>query len=291
MRGRVFRFAPSPNGELHLGHAFSALLNHDLARGAGGRFLLRLEDIDVARCHPRFETAIAEALDWLEIAPDEAPRRQSEHFGDYAEALDALRGEGLVYPAFMTRGEVRRFAERHEETAGTAWPRDPDGALLYPALDRDLTDGERASRIAAGDPYAWRLDMARAVERTGPLRWVETGDAQSGAVDVAAEPGLWGDVVLARRDVPTSYHLAVVVDDALQDVSTVVRGCDLLPSTSVHRVLQALLDLPAPIYHHHSLILDADGRKLSKSEGDAGLLALRHLGMGPRDVRRMVGLG
>lgn len=290
MSPRIFRFAPSPNGELHLGHAFSALLNRDRAQAAGGRFLLRFEDIDVARCSPAFEAAIVEALHWLGIAPHEAPRRQSEHFADYAAALEALQGEGLVYPSFMTRGEVHAFAERHEEADGLPWPRDPDGALLYPGLDRDLPRDEAQGRIASGEPHAWRLRMDEAVRRAGPLSWTETGRDAFGTVEVAAEPLLWGDVVLARKDVPTSYHLAVVLDDALQGVSDVVRGRDLLPSTSVHRVLQALLGLPAPVYHHHRLVLDAHGRKLSKSEGDAGLLALRGLGMTPRDIRRMVGL-
>lgn len=286
----MFRFAPSPNGELHLGHAFSAFLNHDRARAAGGRFLLRLEDIDVARCSPRFEAAILEELDWLGVPPDEAPRRQSQHFGDYADALDTLRAAGLIYPSFSTRGEVRAFTERHEEETGLPWPRDPDGALLYPGLDRDLSPGEGRARIAAGEPHAFRLKMDAAIERVGPLVWTETGRSEFGTVEVAAEPELWGDVVLARKDVPTSYHLAVVVDDALQGISDIVRGRDLLPSTSVHRVLQALLGLPVPRYHHHRLVLGADGRKLSKSEGDAGLLALRDLGMTPRDIRRMVGL-
>ena len=290
MTRAVFRFAPSPNGELHLGHAYSALLNHDLARASGARFLLRHEDIDRARCTLAFERAIEADLDWLGAAPDAPPRRQSEHFDDYRAALDALADEGLIYPAFMTRGEVRGFAEQHEETEGRSWPRDPDGAPLYPALDRDLSASERAERIADGQPFAFRLDMARAIERTGALSFTEEGDADLGAVDVAGEPALWGDVVLARKDLPTSYHLAVVVDDALQGVTHVVRGRDLLQSTSVHRVLQSLLGLPAPAYHHHALILAPDGRKLSKSAGGSGLRHLRQAGLTARDIRRMVGL-
>ncbi len=289
MQDETFRFAPSPNGELHLGHAYSALLNHDLARRAGGRFLLRHENIDLERCSPALEAAVEADIDWLGIAPDELPRRQSEHFDTYREALDALASEGLIYPAFMTRGEVRAFAARHAEEEGRPWPRDPDGALLYPALDRALPEDEAKARIAAGAPHAYRLDMSAAIERVGGLSFVETGEG--GQVEVAADPAAWGDVVLARRDAPTSYHLAVVVDDALQDVTTVVRGRDLMASTSVHRVLQALLGLPAPLYHHHRLVLGPDGRKLSKSEGAMGLSRLRAAGLTPADIRRMVGLG
>lgn len=287
---RVFRFAPSPNGLLHLGHAFSALLNHDLAHLAGGRLLLRLEDIDRARSTPEFERRIIEDLGWLGLAFDEVPRRQHEHHADYEAALDALRGEGLLYPAFMTRGETRAFAAAFEEREGRIWPRDPDGAPVYPALDRDLCESERNDRIAAGEPFAWRLDMARALALVdGPLGFEDTGGETP--AEVAAEPALWGDVVLARFDTPTSYHLAVTVDDALQGVTDVVRGRDLLPSTSVHRLLQALLGLPVPRYHHHDLILGGDGRKLSKSRGDASLRALGEAGLTPADIRRMVGLG
>ncbi|MFD2236697.1 tRNA glutamyl-Q(34) synthetase GluQRS [Aureimonas populi] len=288
---RIFRFAPSPNGALHLGHAYSALLNHDLARAAGARLLLRHEDIDRARCTLAFERAVEADLRWLGVAVEDRPRRQSEHFADYRAALEALEGEGLVYPAFMTRGQVRAFAERWQEENGRPWPRDPDGAPLYPALDRSLSARERAERIAEGAPFAWRLDMAAACARTGPLSWTEEGGGEPGGVRVAAEPQAWGDVMLARRDLPTSYHLSVVVDDALQGVTDVVRGADLLPATSVHRVLQSLLGLPAPAYRHHALILGPDGRKLSKSARDAGLAALREAGLTPADVRRMVGSG
>lgn len=286
--GGVFRFAPSPNGVLHLGHAYSAFLNDRLAREAGARLLLRFEDIDMARCSPLFETSIRQDLAWLGIAVEEPVRRQSEHFSDYRSALDALRGEGLVYPGFMTRGQIRHEAERYAEREGRDWPRDPDGAPLYPRIDRALTPSERQERIAAGQPFAWRLDMEAAMARIGELAFVETG---FGAVEtVAADPRAWGDVVLARRDIPTSYHLSVVVDDALQGVTTVVRGRDLMPSTSVHRLLQALLGLPAPRYHHHELILGPDGRKLSKSVGDTGLATLRTAGLTPADVVRMLRL-
>ena len=218
MHGETFRFAPSPNGELHLGHAYSALLNHDLARAAGARLLLRHENIDLERCSPRLEASVEADLDWLGIRPHEAPRRQSEHFVTYREALEALRSEGLVYPAFMTRGEVRGFAALAEEREGRAWPRDPDGALLYPGLDRALDPAEARRRIEAGEPHAFRLDMQAALARVGALSFVETGagEGEEGrAIEVAADPAAWGDVVLARRDVPTSYHLAVVVDDAI----------------------------------------------------------------------------
>ncbi|WP_062016686.1 tRNA glutamyl-Q(34) synthetase GluQRS [Aureimonas sp. AU4] len=285
----VFRFAPSPNGRLHLGHALSALLNADLAKASGGRLLLRLEDIDTARCTPALVETMLEDLAWLGI-PFEAPvRLQSRHMGDYERALEALRGAGLVYPAFGTRGETRRIASLFQEREGRPWPRDPDGALLYPGLDKDLAPAERERRIASGEPHAWRLDMAAALGRVSePLAFEEWG--QGAPVPVPAEPSLWGDVVLARADTPTSYHLAVTLDDALQGVTDVVRGADLLPSTSVHRLLQALLGLPVPRYRHHRLILADDGLKLSKSRGDTALAELRVAGRSPADIRRMVGL-
>lgn len=286
---RVFRFAPSPNGRLHLGHALSALLNADMARVANGRLLVRLEDIDTARCTPALVDAMLEDLRWLGIRFEEPVRRQSGHMADYAEALEALREAGLVYPAFGTRGETRRHAARFEDREGRPWPRDPDGAPLYPALDRDLPAAERTRRIAAGEPFAWRLDMAAALRRgNGDLRFEETGDGSSRLV--LAEPALWGDVVLARVDTPTSYHLAVTMDDALQGVTDVVRGLDLFPSTSVHRLLQALLGLPVPRYHHHRLIRGDDGHKLSKSRDDTALAALRASGVSPADIRGLVGL-
>ena len=286
---RVFRFAPSPNGLLHLGHAYSAFLNHDLALACGGRFLLRLEDIDRARCTPELEARLIGDLEWLGLAPAEPPRRQSEHFADYEAALEALRDAGLAYPGFMTRGEMRAFASLHEEREGRPWPRDPDGAPIYPGLDRDLSPTERRARIAAGEGFAWRLDMRAALDRLGGvLSFTESGGGEP--AEVRADPALWGDVVLARRDLPTSYHLSVTVDDALQGVTDVVRGRDLLPSTSVHRLLQELLGLAQPRYHHHDLILGEDGRKLSKSEGAASVRALGAAGLTPADIRRMVGL-
>jgi glutamyl-Q tRNA(Asp) synthetase len=283
----VFRFAPSPNGHLHLGHALSALSNFDLARAAGGRFLLRIEDIDAARCRPDYEQAIYDDLAWLGITWEEPVRRQSAHFDDYRAALARLDALGLVYPSFESRGEIARLVAERETHA--PWPRDPDGAPLYPGDALSLAPAERRRRMETGVPYALRLDMAAAIARTGALTWSETGtDSRPGSVTAA--PQMWGDVVLARKDMPTSYHLAVVVDDARQGVTHVVRGKDLFWSTSVHRVLQALLGLPAPNYHHHRLILDAEGKKLSKSTRATALRALRESGATAADIRRMVGL-
>jgi glutamyl-Q tRNA(Asp) synthetase len=285
----VFRFAPSPNGYLHLGHALSALINFDMARAAGGRLLLRIEDIDGSRCRPEYEEAIVEDLAWLGIEWEQPVRRQSEHLGDYRAALAKLERSGLLYPSFESRAEIAALvAER--ERAG-AWPRDPDGAPLYPGNAKSLPYELREQRIAAGATYALRIDMAAAVAHAGALAWTEAGQGPGGeAGTVAADPGVWGDVVLARKDTPTSYHLAVVVDDAIQGVTQVVRGQDLFFATSVHRLLQALLGLPVPTYHHHRLLLDADGKKLSKSTRATGLRELRAQGISPADIRRMVGL-
>ncbi|MBO6717407.1 MAG: tRNA glutamyl-Q(34) synthetase GluQRS [Rhizobiaceae bacterium] len=291
MTAPVFRFAPSPNGALHLGHAYSALLNHDMARAAGGRFLLRIEDIDTERSTPAYEQAIYDDLTWLGIEWDHPVRRQSEHMDDYRSALDALIGEELAYPAFMSRGEMRAFVAE-AEADGTPWPRDPDGVPLPPHVDRERGAAERQRLIADGVPYSWRLDITAATARAQSLPfWEETGSGPDGETGrIRADPAAWGDVMIARKDMPTSYHLAVVVDDALQDVTNVVRGRDLFHATSVHRLLQELLGLVPPVYHHHSLILDAEGRKLSKRFGDSGIGALRAAGMTPADIRRMVGL-
>lgn len=291
MNPPVLRFAPSPNGRLHLGHAYSALLNQRLADTTGGRLLLRLEDIDTTRCTPEFEAGIFDDLRWLGVGWEEPVRRQSEHFADYAQNLRRLMDEGLVYPAFMSRGETRAHIVE-QEAEGKSWPRDPDGVPLYPGLDKALSERKRAALIAEGKPFAWRLDMAAALARIGrPLAWTEfsAGDL-SVENQVEARPQDWGDVILARRDTPTSYHLSVVVDDALQGITHVVRGLDLFAATAVHRVLQELLGLPAPAYHHHRLILGPDGRKLSKSLRDTGVAALRGNGAAPADIRRMVGL-
>jgi glutamyl-Q tRNA(Asp) synthetase len=288
----VFRFAPSPNGYLHLGHALSALLNADRAKAAGGRLLLRIEDIDAARCRPEFEAAIYEDLAWLGIAWEQPVRRQSEHYGDYRAALAKLDAMGLVYPSFESRAEIAAQVTERETKA--PWPRDPDGVPLSPGNAKTMAQAERARRMAA-EPYALRLDMTAALVRSGPLTWEETGAGPSGetgsiAADPAANPAHWGDVILARKETPTSYHLAVAVDDAAQGVTEVVRGRDLFHSTSVHRLLQALLGWPAPRYHHHRLILDTDGNKLSKSTLATGLRELRARGASAADLRKLAGL-
>ncbi|WFU24096.1 tRNA glutamyl-Q(34) synthetase GluQRS [Bradyrhizobium sp. CB1717] len=286
----VFRFAPSPNGFLHLGHAYSALLNFDRARGTGGRLLLRIEDIDATRCRPEYEAAIYEDLAWLGIAWETPVRRQSEHLSDYRAALERLSELGLVYPAFESRAEIARLVTARE--ADGPWPRDPDGAPLYPGDAKSLSSGERTRLIASGAPYALRLDMAAACRRVDGLSWNELGEGPDGENGtVPARPEAWGDVILARKETPTSYHLSVVVDDALQGVSEIVRGQDLFHATAVHRLLQVLLVLPEPAYRHHALIRDEEGRKLSKSSRATGLRELRAAGATPASVRRLVGLG
>jgi len=290
MYSRILRFAPSPNGYLHPGHAYSALLNFDMARDLGGRLLLRIEDIDLTRSRPDYEAAIYEDLAWLDISWGPPVRRQSEHFDDYEAAVLKLDAMGLLYPSFESRSEIAALvAERDRDGR---WPRDPDGVSLYPGRARKLSAAERERRIDAGAPYALRLAMDAAVARAGVLTWTETGQGPQGQTGlVTAAPQMWGDVILARRETPTSYHLAVTVDDAFQGVSDIVRGQDLFWSTSIHRLLQALLGLPAPSYHHHRLILDADGNKLSKSAQAKSLRELRAAGATAADIRRMVGLG
>ncbi|CCE06036.1 putative Glutamyl-tRNA synthetase, class Ic [Bradyrhizobium sp. STM 3843] len=285
----VFRFAPSPNGYLHLGHAYSALLNFDLAQGCGGRFLLRIEDIDPTRCRPEFEQAIYEDLAWLGIAWEQPVRRQSQHLSDYRAALERLTAQGLVYPSFESRAEIARLVR--ERQAEAPWPRDPDGAPLYPGTAKQLSAAARTERMRRGLPYALRLDMAAAIAQAGRLTWTEQGEGPEGETGViAAQPDAWGDVILARKETPTSYHLSVVVDDALQGVTDIVRGQDLFYATAVHRLLQSLLGMPAPRYRHHRLIRDAGGMKLSKSSQSVGLRALRAEGASPSDIRRKVGL-
>jgi glutamyl-Q tRNA(Asp) synthetase len=285
----VFRFAPSPNGYLHLGHAFSAMLNADLARESGGRFLLRIEDIDPTRCRAEFEDAIDQDLTWLGLTWEKPTRRQSEHFAVYREALEKLTALGLIYSAFESRAEIARLIAEQEKQA--SWPRDPDGAPLYPGTARTLLSEERARLLQSGAAYALRLDMAAACSLAGELSWIEHGEGLGGETGtVAADPAAWGDVIIARKETPTSYHLAVVVDDALQGVTEVVRGQDLFWSTSVHRLLQQLLGLPQPAYRHHRLIRDAAGQKLSKSTKATGLRELRAAGATPAEIRRRVGL-
>src|SRR5260370_36920381 len=235
----VFRFAPSPNGHLHLGHAYSALLNFDLACRTGGRFLLRIEDIDAARCKPEFETAIYEGLGCLGIGWEQRVRRQSDRLSEYRDAVDKLIAQGLVYPSFESRAESARLVVLQEAKA--PWPRDPDGTPLYPGPAKSLPADERARWLESGTPYALRLDMAAASERAGDLGWIERGAGPDGETGtVAARPEAWGDVILARRETPTSYHLPVVVDDALQRVTEAVRGGGPFWSTSAQRLLPRL---------------------------------------------------
>jgi glutamyl-Q tRNA(Asp) synthetase len=279
----IFRFAPSPNGDLHLGHALSAMLNHDMAQRVSGRFLVRIEDIDAARSRPSYAARILADLDWLGLKYEHPVRHQSEHIPEYRAALDHLTALGLTYPSFASRSEIRAAVADREP-----WPRDPDGAPVFPGLDRDLDPDLTKRRISAAEPHVLRLHMARAAALAGPLTWQETGAAQA---LVSADPSLWGDVILARRDAPASYHLAVVVDDAAQGVTDIVRGQDLFPATAVHRLLQQLLGLPEPRYHHHRLMLDEYGQKLSKSLKSKTLRVLQVAGATPSDIRRMAGLG
>jgi glutamyl-Q tRNA(Asp) synthetase len=285
----VFRFAPSPNGFLHLGHALSALLNFEAARASGGRFLLRIEDIDAARCRPEFESAIYEDLAWLGIAWEEPVRRQSAHMADYSAALQRLEQDGLLYPAFESRAEIARLVAEREQRE--SWPRDPDGAPLYPGHASQRPATERRALIDSGAAYALRLDTVAAQARCGALSWHEEGVGPDGETgEIAVRPEQWGDVILARKETLTSYHLSVAIDDALQGVTHVVRGQDLFWSTSMHRLLQQLLELPAPAYRHHRLIRDETGQKLSKSTRATALRQLRAAGLTPDEVRRKVGL-
>jgi glutamyl-Q tRNA(Asp) synthetase len=276
----ITRFAPSPSGHLHLGHAYAALVAHAAARATGGRFLVRIEDIDSDRCRPEFEAAIFEDLAWLGLAWDMPVLRQSARARAYADALARLGTLGLLYPCFCTRAEIRA-----EIASSPSAPHGPEGPL-YPGTCRVLTTEERAARIAAGTPHALRLDARRAVERAGTLTWT---DADAGQVIAAAED--LGDVVLARAGIATSYHLAVVVDDAFQGVTLVTRGADLFHATHVHRLLQALLDLPTPRYRHHRLITGVDGKRLATRDGATALRVLRSHGWTARDVHHRVGMG
>jgi glutamyl-Q tRNA(Asp) synthetase len=278
----VLRFAPSPNGALHLGHAYSALMNERVATELGGRLILRIEDLDRTRSKPQFEAGIIDDLAWLGIRFPAPPRRQSEHGDDYAEALARLDERGFIYPCFCSRSEIARASNGR---------RDPDGAPLYPGTCRRLSPAEARERLARGDKAALRLDMRRAVD-AGPthLCWTEYGEGAVPSQRPAA-PEVWGDVVLRGRDLAASYHLAVAVDDALQGVTDVVRGRDLIAATAVHRLLQALLGLAAPRYRHHRLVLDRSGAKLSKSRQSVSLAELRATGLGPGEVRAALGFG
>jgi glutamyl-Q tRNA(Asp) synthetase len=285
----VLRFAPSPNGELHLGHALSAFVCYEQAKALGGRFLVRIEDIDAARTRAEHVAQIFEDLHWLGLAWEEPVLRQSTRMAAYRAASERLEALGILYRCFATRTEIDAAAT----AAGSGT--DPDGAALYPGLWKSRSDRDIAEALAACRPYALRLDMAAAMRAADAilkgrrLSFVELGDEEVPRT-VEAHPERWGDAVIVRKDVATSYHLAVVVDDACQGVTHVTRGRDLLAATDLHRLLQVLLGLPAPIYRHHRLIADADGRKLSKSARDTSLRSLRERGISPCDVRRLVGL-
>jgi glutamyl-Q tRNA(Asp) synthetase len=283
----VLRFAPSPNGPLHLGHALSALTGFEMARRLGGRFLLRIEDIDTERSREEHVAGILEDLAWLGIAWEEPVLRQSQRFAVYAQAAQLLEAQGLLYPCFATRSEIAE--------AAAAGPLDPEGAPLYPGLQKRLSQAEIEARIAAGGRYALRLHLDRAIaavqRRLGgrPLAFTELDEGGAPHL-VEAHPERWGDTVILRKDVPASYHLAVVVDDAAQGVSHVVRGRDLYAATDLQRLLQVVLGLPEPVYHHHRLVNDPQGRKLSKSARDTALASLRAAGVSAVDIRRQLGL-
>jgi glutamyl-Q tRNA(Asp) synthetase len=280
--GVTTRFAPSPTGWLHLGHVHAAVFARDAARAAGGKFLVRLEDIDPARCRPGFAQAALEDLAWLGLTSDGPVRVQSEHLGEYRAALAGLAARGLAYPCFCSRAEIAR-----ELAASAAAPHGPDGAPVYPGTCRLLSEAVRAARLAAGAPHAWRLDMAAALRAAGggaPLRFFERGTGF-----VAAAPAPFGDVVLGRRDAPASYHLCVTHDDALQGVSLVTRAEDLRAATHLHVLLQRLLGLPTPEYAHHGLLRGPDGARLAKRDGALAVAALRARGVPPDEVLAMAG--
>lgn len=291
----ITRFAPSPNGWLHLGHAYSAIFASETAQALGGRFLLRIEDIDVGRCRPDYEQAIYDDLAYLGLEWERPVRRQSEHFDVYRTALKRLRELEIVYPCFATRKEITDAIE----ASGIGlkhWPSDPDGAPIYPGIYKDISKAELNRLMWEGRSYAWRLDVEKAMrlalEKHGsPLTFREEGSGPRGeSGTLTVDPAVFGDVVIARKDVPTSYHLAVTVDDAIQNVSVVTRGQDLFPATHVHRLLQVLLDLPEPRYRHHVLVRDETGRRLAKSAGDRGLRELRLKGVSPGEIRHLAGI-
>lgn len=284
----VFRFAPSPNGHLHLGHALSALTGFHLARRFGGRFLVRIEDIDQARSREVFIESQLADLAWLGIEWEQPVLRQSEHFAAYRAAAARLEAMGLLYPCFATRQDIAASAQWSKAV-------DPDGAPLYPALHKNLSPEDISARKRRGELFALRLDMDRTLalvrQKLGEMKLsFETFDAEGNGRTLIARPDRWGDTIIVRKDTPASYHLAVVVDDARQGITHVTRGMDLLAATDLHRVLQVLLELPAPLYHHHRLITDVEGRKLAKSARDTSLASLRQAGITPAEIHAMVGL-
>jgi len=289
MRQPVFRFAPSPNGLLHLGHALSALDGYQKATRAGGRFLVRIEDIDQARCREDYVAAIFEDLEWLGLKWETPVLRQSLHFSRYRAAAQALLDLGLLYRCFATRSDIASAA------AASPAGFDPDGAPLYPGLHKGLAQSEIDRRLARDEPFALRIDMEKAMRMAAqkcepsPLTFTEAADDGSERA-IPARPETWGDAVIVRKDTPASYHLSVVADDAAQGVTHVTRGQDLYAATGLHRLLQVLLDLPEPVYAHHRLLLAEDGRKLAKSAGDSSLRELRARGVTADAVREMLQL-
>ncbi|HEY8594436.1 MAG TPA: tRNA glutamyl-Q(34) synthetase GluQRS [Devosiaceae bacterium] len=277
----ILRFAPSPNGRLHLGHAYSALFTRRWAERMGGIFLLRIEDIDTARCKPEFTEAIFKDLNWLGLHWPEPAWRQSTRFDAYRSAADDLRKRNLLYPCFCTRAEI----------AGAAARTDPDGAPFYPGTCRNIGAAEATRRMGAGEPVQWRLNMDAATELAGPLAISEMHPDNGAIGERPADPARWGDVVLVRKDTPTSYHLSVVIDDSAQAISHVTRGRDLYAATDVHRLLQALFGLHSPVYCHHDLIADEDAAKLSKSRGSPTLADMREAGWTADAVRARLGFG
>ncbi len=289
--GPVFRFAPSPNGRLHLGHAYSACLNQYLAAQAGGVLLLRIEDIDVGRSRPHFIQAIFDDLDWLGVSYARDSLRQSNRFAIYEQSLKRLREMSLVYPCWATRADIRNHIM--DQPGGlTAWPRDPDGGYVYPNLYKQLSNWERHALMWENRDYAWRLNidaLQNLAEKKngGPIFFTESealSPMASTETRVDARP--YGDIIIARKDIPTSYHLSVVLDDAHQKVTHVVRGQDLRAATHIHRLLQIALDLPAPVYTHHPLLRAVEGRRLSKTAGDSSFRALELAGVTAQDIRR-----
>ena len=284
------RFAPSPTGHLHLGHAFSALTAFDAAKAAGGTCLLRIEDIDTTRCKPEYEEAIFDDLAWLGCDWPTPVRRQSAHFPDYARALDQLAGQGLVYRCFKTRKEIAEEIARAPHEIGEG----PEGAI-YPGPAEPLSAEEEAERVAAGEAFSWRLSIQAARDHLGEafeaLHFIEEGFGPDGETGlVKARPETLGDVILGRKDVGTSYHLACVHDDALQGVTHVIRGQDLFFAAHLHVLLQALLDLPRPVYRHHRLLVGEDGKRFAKRDKSLTLQSLREAGRTPAEVRAMAGL-
>jgi len=295
----VFRFAPSPNGYLHLGHAFSALINQQICNSINGKMLLRLENTDITRCRSYYEEAIVEDLTWIGFMWQGEIRRQSDHFDHYAGILDDLEHEGLAYPSFLSRRQINDMVRKKEEAMGQSWPRDPDGAVHYPGNEYDL-DAETRRQLRRQHPnFAVRLNIKQsqnwlARQMPGPLAWREMDCEITGnpapVRQIDCQPQQWGDLVLGRQDIPASYHLACVVDDGLQGVTHVVRGKDIYPATAIHRLLQDILGLPDPIYCHHDLIVDEEGNKFSKRHGQTGLRQLRQAGLQPTDIHRMIGI-